>query len=224
MARNLAIQHIRTTRANLDTQATANNLKAGELYLITDENRIAIGLTVSTYEVYSKYSETHLLSGNQTVNGIKTFGSFPVTPSSAPTSDYQVANKKYVDDNAAAPDYTVGTLAWADVSAETATQYSTMQQVTGINVPTAVLIQKSTTDFIVSLWVNTSSSWTGAKQIIIGITSSPYYDVVILYPSLYYGFKAIGMFAGISDTVVILNMGTFSSIDTITFSYPGGGP
>lgn len=40
------------------------------------------------------------LTGNQTVDGIKTFTSFPVTPSSAPTADYQVANKKYVDDNA----------------------------------------------------------------------------------------------------------------------------
>lgn len=40
-----------------------------------------------------------LKSGDQTVNGIKTFGSFPITPSSAPTTDYQVANKKYVDDN-----------------------------------------------------------------------------------------------------------------------------
>lgn len=40
------------------------------------------------------------LTGNQTVAGIKTFSSFPVTPSSAPTTDYQVANKKYVDDNA----------------------------------------------------------------------------------------------------------------------------
>jgi len=40
-------------------------------------------------------------SGNQTINGIKTFGSFPVTPSADPTTDYQVANKKYVDDIAA---------------------------------------------------------------------------------------------------------------------------
>ena len=39
------------------------------------------------------------LTGNQTIAGIKTFSSFPVTPSSAPTSDYHVANKKYVDDN-----------------------------------------------------------------------------------------------------------------------------
>ena len=30
---------------------------------------------------------------------VLTFGAFPITPSSAPTTDYQVANKKYVDDN-----------------------------------------------------------------------------------------------------------------------------
>jgi len=35
----------------------------------------------------------------QSFYGVKTFNSFPVTPSSAPTSDYEVANKKYVDDN-----------------------------------------------------------------------------------------------------------------------------
>lgn len=38
-------------------------------------------------------------TGDETVAGTKTFSSFPVTPSSAPTTDYQVANKKYVDDN-----------------------------------------------------------------------------------------------------------------------------
>ncbi len=40
------------------------------------------------------------LSGNETIADVKTFSSFPVTPSSAPTTDYEVANKKYVDDNA----------------------------------------------------------------------------------------------------------------------------
>lgn len=39
------------------------------------------------------------LSNNQTIAGVKTFSSFPVTPSSAPTTDYQVANKKFVLDN-----------------------------------------------------------------------------------------------------------------------------
>lgn len=41
-------------------------------------------------------------TGAETVNGVKTFGDFPVTPSSAPATDYQVANKKYVDDQVAA--------------------------------------------------------------------------------------------------------------------------
>ena len=39
-------------------------------------------------------------TGNETIAGVKTFSSFPVTPSTAPSSDYQAANKKYVDDNA----------------------------------------------------------------------------------------------------------------------------
>ena len=39
-----------------------------------------------------------LNTGAEAVAGVKTFSSFPVTPSLAPTTDYQVANKKYVDD------------------------------------------------------------------------------------------------------------------------------
>ncbi len=37
-------------------------------------------------------------TGAQTIAGVKTFTSFPVTPSSAPTTNYMAANKKYVDD------------------------------------------------------------------------------------------------------------------------------
>lgn len=44
-------------------------------------------------------SSVVLVTGNQTIAGVKTFSSFPVTPSSAPTTNYQSANKKYVDDN-----------------------------------------------------------------------------------------------------------------------------
>lgn len=39
------------------------------------------------------------LTGDKTIAGVKTFSSFPVTPSAAPTTDYQVANVKYVKDN-----------------------------------------------------------------------------------------------------------------------------
>jgi len=53
------------------------------------------------------------LTTAQTVAWVKTHSSFPVTPSSAPTTDYQVANKKYVDDNVV--DIPVSALAdWTD--------------------------------------------------------------------------------------------------------------
>ena len=52
------------------------------------------------------------LTTNQTVAGIKTFSSFPETPSSAPTTNYQVANKKYVDDHTT-PAY-AGLGSWID--------------------------------------------------------------------------------------------------------------
>ena len=44
-------------------------------------------------------------TGNQDINGIKTFGLFPVSPSGYPTTDFEMANKKYVDTNA-------GLVAW----------------------------------------------------------------------------------------------------------------
>lgn len=50
----------------------------------------------SVYLLPSKLVNTVLA---QTIAGVKTFSSFPITPSSAPTTDYQVANKKYVDDS-----------------------------------------------------------------------------------------------------------------------------
>ena len=37
-------------------------------------------------------------TGNETIGGVKTFSSFPVTPSTTPSTDYQAANKKYIDD------------------------------------------------------------------------------------------------------------------------------
>ena len=46
-------------------------------------------------------TETSELVWNDT-SKILTFGNFPITPSSAPTTNYQVANKKYVDDNGGA--------------------------------------------------------------------------------------------------------------------------
>lgn len=57
MARTNTIQVIRTTRANLDAQATAGALLIGEPYFITDEARFAIGTSTTTYQTYAKESE-----------------------------------------------------------------------------------------------------------------------------------------------------------------------
>lgn len=37
-------------------------------------------------------------AGAQLIDGVKSFADFPLTPSAAPAADYEVANKKYVDD------------------------------------------------------------------------------------------------------------------------------
>lgn len=50
--------------------------------------------------VASKADDTAVVhdTGNETIGGVKTFSSFPVTPSTVPTDNYQAANKKYIDD------------------------------------------------------------------------------------------------------------------------------
>jgi hypothetical protein len=53
----------RGTRANLDVLASSNGLNAGEIYLITDENRIAVGLSASDYQVYQKEFSGNRVSG-----------------------------------------------------------------------------------------------------------------------------------------------------------------
>lgn len=50
-------QHPRGTRAALNALAVSNSIKPGQVYLITDEGRLATGLTTSTYEVAAKGSE-----------------------------------------------------------------------------------------------------------------------------------------------------------------------
>lgn len=67
----------RGTRAQLNTAASANQLNAGEPYLITDENRIAMGLSASTYEVFAKTSEK--VAGSISISVV---ASLPATPDS----------------------------------------------------------------------------------------------------------------------------------------------
>lgn len=57
MARGNAIKVLRTTRANLDTQAGLSGLLAGEPYLITDEGRFAVATSASAYVAFAKQAE-----------------------------------------------------------------------------------------------------------------------------------------------------------------------
>lgn len=51
------VQHKRGTRAALDALAAAGSLKAGQLYLLTDEERIAAALSGSTYQTYARQAD-----------------------------------------------------------------------------------------------------------------------------------------------------------------------
>jgi len=65
---------------------------SGEYYHLSSAQYL--GLYSGSYPQFVTLDST-----NQLIAGIKSFLSFPITPSSAPTTNYQVANKKYVDDS-----------------------------------------------------------------------------------------------------------------------------
>lgn len=87
-------------------------------------------------------------TGNETVAWVKTFSSFAITPSSNPTTDYQVANKKYVDD----------AIAWAGgkfVFAIAGTIWAT-----ATNVWNTILVPKSVTFTTCNIWYGTAGNGT----------------------------------------------------------------
>jgi hypothetical protein len=51
------IQHKRGSRANLNTLAAADGLLIGQIYIITDENRLAVATTTGTYQAMAKEGE-----------------------------------------------------------------------------------------------------------------------------------------------------------------------
>jgi len=51
------VQHKRGTRADLDTLAAADGLLVGQIYVITDEDRLAVAKTIGTYQTMAKEGE-----------------------------------------------------------------------------------------------------------------------------------------------------------------------
>jgi len=51
------VQHKRGTRADLNTLAAADGLLIGQIYVITDEDRLAVAKTVGTYQAMAKEGE-----------------------------------------------------------------------------------------------------------------------------------------------------------------------
>lgn len=52
-----SLSHKRGTRAQVDAAAAANALRAGEVYLITDEARLTVGTSASTHQPAAKQGE-----------------------------------------------------------------------------------------------------------------------------------------------------------------------
>lgn len=71
MARTNTIKVLRTTRANLNTQAGLGNLLAGEPYYITDESRWAVGTGTGAYKAFVREDDPGIAKawGYITVSG-----------------------------------------------------------------------------------------------------------------------------------------------------------
>jgi hypothetical protein len=82
----------------------ATSLQAGDFFVVAKDiggglydNRKVQSSNVSPSGVVLQYAD-------QTIAGMKTFMSFPVSPSGYPVSDYEFANKKYVDSEGVSSD------------------------------------------------------------------------------------------------------------------------
>ena len=109
-----------------------------------------------------KSLEAVSLTGDQTIAGIKTFSSFPITPSSAPTTNYQVANKKYVDDRTVASSETVAGVIELATAAEAQAGTDDLRAITPLKLRNALNASGTAPIYACRAWVNFNGTGTVA--------------------------------------------------------------
>jgi len=82
------VQHKRGTRADLNALATADGLLIGQIYVITDEDRLAVAKTVGTYHAMAKEAE---------VDGVVVSDPAGVTGADAITNIMSLTQAEYDD-------------------------------------------------------------------------------------------------------------------------------
>ena len=92
-------------QGHISNTTNPHNVTKGQVGLsnvdnTSDVNKPISIATQSALDLKADDNTAFKLTGNQTVNGVKTFTSSPIVPT--PTTDFQVATKKYVDDRAQA--------------------------------------------------------------------------------------------------------------------------
>lgn len=100
----LGFTAVPTTRT-VNSQALSANitLTTADIADSTNKRYITDAQLTSVGTIGNKANDSAVVHniGDETIAGIKTFSSFLITPSSAPTTDYQVANRKFVLDSVA---------------------------------------------------------------------------------------------------------------------------
>lgn len=90
---------------DLATSTSAGIVKIGSGITVAADGTISVNITYPVTSVNNKTGAVTLsasdvsavaTTGNETIAGVKTFSSSPIVPT--PTTDYQSATKKYVDD------------------------------------------------------------------------------------------------------------------------------
>jgi hypothetical protein len=92
-----SIAHKRGTRAQIDAAASVNALRIGEVYLITDEARLTIGIGVNAHQPAAKQGEGGGagLSGTATIN-VTTLGGATEWSQSVAAAGVSVTNRIFL--------------------------------------------------------------------------------------------------------------------------------